>query len=136
MATITFFTSFYTELGLGSHNLNTHTIKAAVTNTLPVVSQTVFDPVTNHPPPTNTDGYTAGGHDTQNVFSAGKMTMTDIVLTAGAGTLGAFKYVILYNADASDKLVGFITYANSITLAAGETFTIDFDAANGVLTIP
>lgn len=135
MATLTFFTSFYTELGLGSHNLNTHTIKAALTNTLPTIDQTVFDPVTNHPPPTNVDGYTAGGHDTQNVFSAGKMTCTDILLTS-TGTLGAFKYVVLYNDDAADKLVAFITYANSITLASGETFNIDFNASTGVLTLP
>ena len=136
MAAITKFTSFYTELGLATHNLNTDRIKAAITNVLPDIAQTVFDPVTNHAAPAASDGYTAGGHDTQNLFSAGKMTATDIVLTAGAGGIGPFRYVVLYNSSKSDKLIGWIAYTSSITLASGETFTIDFDALAGVLTIP
>lgn len=136
MATLAFFTSFKTEVGLASHNLNTDTIKAALTNTAPNAAHTTFDPVTNHAAPTAANGYTAGGHDTTNAFSAGKMTGTDIVITATAGGIGPFRYVILYNdTNATDMLVGYYDYGSSITLASGETFTIDFDAAAGILTI-
>jgi hypothetical protein len=132
---LTKFTAFATELGLASHNLNTHTVKAALTNVAPTAGQTVFDPVTNHAAPAAANGYTAGGHDTTNLFSAGKMTGTDIEITATAGGIGPFRYVVLYNDDSSDKLIGWYDYASSITLAEGEKFTIDFDASNGILTI-
>ena len=136
MATLTKFTSFATELGLESHQLNTDEIRAALTNTLPVASQTVFDPVTNHPPPAAANGYTAGGHDVQNLFSAGKLTGTDIVITATAGGIGPFRYVVLYNnTNPTDMLIGWYDYGSSITLNEGETFTIDFDGVNGILTV-
>jgi len=41
----------------------------------------------------------------------------------------------LYNSSATNKVVGSYDYGSSITLADTETFTIDFDAANGVLTL-
>lgn len=130
------FTSFATEVGLKSHQLNTDTIKAALTNVLPTAGQTVFDPVTNHAAPAAANGYTTGGHDTQNVWSAGKMTATDVVITATAGGIGPFRYIVLYNdTNPTDMLVGWYDYGSSITLNDTETLTIDFDAAAGILTI-
>lgn len=135
MSAITFFTSFYNELLIGSHDLNTHTIKVALTNTLPVASQTVFDPITNHPPPAAANGYTTGGHDTQNVCSGGIMTCTDVVITATAGGIGPFRYEVLYNSSSGDKLVGWIDKGASVTLASGDTETVDFNPA-GVIKLP
>jgi hypothetical protein len=133
---LTKFTSFNTELGLASHNLNTDTIKAALTNVAPNIAHTTFDPVTNHTPPVAANGYTALGHDIQNLFSAGKMTGTDIVITALAGGIGPFRYVILYNdTNPTDKLIGYYDYGSAITLLEGETITIDFDGTNGILQI-
>lgn len=132
---LTKFTAFATEVGLAAHNLNTQTVKAALTNVAPTAGQTVFDPVTNHAAPAAANGYTTGGHDTTNLFSAGKMTGTDIEIIATAGGIGPFRYVVLYNDDSSDKLIGWYDYGSSITLAEGEKFTIDFDASNGILTI-
>lgn len=136
MPALTKFTSFATEVGLKSHQLNTDEIKAALTNTAPSAGQTVFDSVTNHPPPAAANGYTTGGHDTQNLFSAGKLTGTDIVITATAGGIGPFRYVVLYNnTNGTKMLIGWYDYGSSITLAEGETFTIVFDGSNGILTI-
>jgi hypothetical protein len=43
---------------------------------------------------------------------------------------------VLYNDTATnDELIGWWDYNSSITLAAGETFTVDFDPTSGVLTI-
>lgn len=132
---LTKFTCFATDVGLKKHNLNTDTIKAALTNTAPSASDTVFSTGV-YPAPAAANGYTALGHDTTNLYSAGKMTGTDIVITATAGGIGPFRYVVLYNDDAaSDEVVGYYDYGSSITLASGETFTIDFDATNGILTI-
>ncbi|MCQ8856486.1 hypothetical protein NQU50_30785, partial [Escherichia coli] len=59
----------------------------------------------------------------------------DSVFTATAGGIGPFRYSILYNSSASDKVIGYYDYGSSITLNDTETFTVDWDATNGVLTI-
>jgi len=43
---------------------------------------------------------------------------------------------VLYNdTTASENLIGYWDYGTSITLGAGDTFTVDFDPTTGVLTL-
>lgn len=86
------------------------------------------------------NGYTAGGTSIANVgtASAGTVTVagTDIVFTAAGGSISAFRYAILYNdtpTSPADALIGYWDYGSSITLATGETFTVDFSSS--ILTI-
>lgn len=138
MAAFNKFQDFAEQLGLEGHNLNTDVIKVALTNTAPVATQTTFDAVTNHAAPAAANGYTAGGVDIQNAYTetggTGTMTAVDVVFTATAGGIGPFRYAVLYNdTNATDALVGWYDYGSSITLADGETFTVDFGAS--VLTV-
>jgi len=66
-----------------------------------------------------------------------KLVLADLVLTA-SGTVAAFQYVVLYDdtpTSPADPLIGWYDYGSALTLNNGETFTIDFDGSNGVLTI-
>lgn len=118
-------------------NVAADTLKFALTNTAPTpASNTGFLPGTLHPPPAEVNGYTEGGHAAtiaSHAESGGTFTLgctTDVVITATAGGIGPFRYVILYDdTAANDQLLSYYDYGSSITLAAGETFTIDVTAS-------
>lgn len=143
MAVFNKFQDFVEQLGKAVHDLDgTHTLTVALTDTLPVNTQVSLDTVTNHPPPTNTNGYTAGGSNTTPTWSetagVAKLVCTDVVFTASGGLLGPFRYPILYNNSATtpvDALIGWWDYGSSVTLNDTETFTVDFDPGTGVLTL-
>jgi hypothetical protein len=140
MATFVKYNTFIDEVSKGGHNLQTAVFKAALTNTAPTpASDTVWN-TTVAPPPAAGSGYTAGGNTltTSSAATAAgifKLVLADSVFTAAGGTIGPFRYVILYNSSASNKLVGSYDYGSSITLNDTETFTVDFDGTNGVLTL-
>jgi len=141
MASFVPFNKFLSQLANGGYNLGSDDLKFALTNTAPTAAtDTVFDPITKHPPPAAANGYTTGGHAAtidSSAESGGTYTLactTDVVITATAGGIGPFRYVILYDdTSATDMLIGYWDYSSSITLAAGETFTIDVTAS--LLTI-
>ena len=71
--------------------------------------------------------------------NGGTLTVTgvDVVITA-TGSVGPFRYVVLQNTTPStplDPLIGWWDYGSAITLANTETFTIDFDDAQGFLQL-
>ena len=143
MAVYNKFQDFVEQLTRGVHAFATHTFRLALTNTAPTATQVSFDNVTNHPPPAAANGYTTNG-PTVTVSAVTETTgtvrpfITDVVYTATAGGIGPFRYVVLYNDTATspaDALVAWWDYGSSITLASGETFTVDFDGANGVFSL-
>jgi len=140
MATFNKYYVFVEALAEKTHNLGADTLKVALTNTAPTVASDTVWNTTVAPAPVAANGYTAGGNPITTTSSAQttgtyKLVLADSVFTASGGSIGPFRYVILYNSTASNAVIGYYDYGSSITLADTETFTVDFDAANGVLTI-
>ncbi len=140
MATYNKFQDYTEQLNKAVHNWSTHTFKAALSNTAPSASNTILSDITQI---SSGNGYTAGAGggltlDTVTLAESSgtaKVTIADEVFTASGGSVGPFRYVIIYNDTASspaDALVCWFDYGSSITLADTETFTIDFDATNGL----
>ena len=137
MATFNKFNSFVEALAEKVHNLGSDTLKVMLTNSAPSAANTVKANITEI---AAGNGYTAGG--TQAVISASsqtsgtyKLVLADVVFTA-SGAVGPFRYVVLYNDTATnDELIAYADYGSSISLANGETFTVDFDALNGAIQI-
>lgn len=137
MATFNKFNSFVEHLAEGVHNLQTGALTIALTNTLPVAANSVLADITQI-------SYTNLPTSrlltvSESVQSGGLYTLkiADKVLTA-TGTVAAFRYVVIYNdtpTSPADPLIGWYDYGSSIVLNNGDTFTVDFDAVNGVLTI-
>ena len=138
MASFVKFNAFIENLGRGAINLHTDTLKVALTNTAPTAS--TDDELADITQIANGNGYTTGGTAVgSNAYSqtsgTGKLTGNDVVFTA-SGSMGPFRYAVLYSdTSTGDKLIGYWDYGSSITLASGETFTVDFDGSNGILQI-
>jgi hypothetical protein len=130
------FNDFSEQLIRGVHDFDAHTFKVALTNTAPTASQTTWN-VTDHPAPAAANGYTAGGNTTTITVSesAGTTTVqgTQVVYTATAGGIGPFRYAVVYNDTATspaDAAVGWLDYGSNLTLASGETLTIQFNSTS------
>ncbi|NML61824.1 hypothetical protein HHL21_12210 [Massilia sp. RP-1-19] len=140
MASFQKFNDFAEQVLKGVHNFSAHAFKVALTNTAPSAANAVLADITQI---AATGGYVAGGYALDSVVlseAAGtaKVVIADEVITATGGSVGPFRYAVVFNDTATspaDALVGFYDYGSSITLADTESLTIDFDAAAGVLAL-
>lgn len=139
MATFNKFNNFVLELAKGTHNLNSNTLKVMLTNVAPTAGNSLKSDLTEI---TAANGYTAGGNTA--AYSSGtqtsgtyKLVLSDpATWTASGGSIGPFRYAVLYNDTAASKnLIGWWDYGSAVTLADGEQFVVDLDQVNGVLTL-
>lgn len=143
MAAFTKLPGFVEHLAEGVHNLGTGQLAVALSNTAPAseatpptgstaacilanVTQISYTNLSSRNVTTSSSSQTSGTY---------RLVCADLVLTA-SGAVGPFRYVYLYNdtpTSPADPLIGYYDYGSSLSLANGETFTIDFGAS--VLTV-
>jgi hypothetical protein len=111
-------------------NLATDSFVVALTNTLPVNTNSVLADITQIAY-TNLSARTlttASSSQTGGVYT---LAFNDLVLTA-TGAVATFRYAVIYDdtpTSPADPLVLWYDYGSSITMANGETFTLDFGAS-------
>jgi hypothetical protein len=109
-------------------NLGSDQFALALTNTLPVATNSVLADITqiSYTNLSSRNFTTTSATQTGGTFT---LVLADLVLTA-SGSVGPFQYAVLYDDTvAGDPLVGWWAYTSSITMANGETFTVDFTGA-------
>jgi hypothetical protein len=134
MASFNRFEIFSEDLAEKVHDLNVDTLKVYLSNATPDAAADAVK--ADLAEISGGNGYTAGGHDTQNATSRSgavtSITGVDIVITASGGTVGPFRYAVLYNdtpTSPADPLIGWWDYGSAITLQIGESLTVDFGSS-------
>jgi hypothetical protein len=138
MASFNKINQFVEDLAKKVHNLDADTLKIMLVNTAPVATNAVKADLTDI---SSGNGYTAGGtalasQDAEQTSGTLSLSASDVVFTASGGSIGPFRYAVLYNdtpTSPADPLIGWWDYGSSITLADGETFTVDFGSS--ILTL-
>ena len=136
MATQTKFQIFSANLSKGVHNFNSDTVKVMLSNTAPnAATNAVLADITEI---SAGNGYTAGGTATtltlSNTSGTEKIVASNVTFTASGGTIGPFRYVVIYDSTPSSPLkplIAYLDYGSSLTLNSGDTFTVTFDGTNG-----
>lgn len=111
-------------------NLDTDQFTIALTNTAPVAANSVLADITeiSYTNLSSRNITTTSSSQTGGVYT---LVFQDLPLTA-SGSVPSFRYVVIYdNTPTSplDPVVSWLDYGSSITMANGETFTVDFTGA-------
>lgn len=137
MAKFNKFNSFTDDLAKCNINLSTDVIKVMLTDVAPVATNSQKSNLTDI---AAGNGYTAGGNTVAQTLSNSsgteKLVLADTVFTASGGAIAQFRYPVIYSDTSTNKkLIGWYDFGSEVNLTSGAAFTVDFDGANGVLTI-
>jgi hypothetical protein len=127
VATYTKFNLFTDDLLKGTMNFSSDNFRIMLTNVAPVATNHTFGDLTEI---TAGNGYTAGGQTSAitigNVTGTETVTAAAVTWTATGGSIGPLRYAAIYDNTSTPKtLIAWFDYASSITLATGETFTVE-----------
>jgi len=136
------FYCFVEDVAEKKHDLGTDVLKVMLTVTPPTAASTVYTGGLSTTELANGNGYTTGGGtatlgSSAQALGTYKLVLHDVVFTA-TGAVGPFRYAVLYNSTnttANKPLIGWWDNGANVTLANGETFTVDYDATTGVLQL-
>ncbi len=140
MAQFIIFPSFYLHVGRAVMNLDADTLKVALTNSAPSSGNSLLSDITQI---ATGAGYASGGFSLSGVDysldgSIGELTATDLVITASGGTMATWRYPVIYDDTPSNPLkplIGYLDVGTGISLADGQSRTLDFSSVNGILRL-
>jgi len=138
MAVFNKFNSFVEMVAEKVHNLGSDVLKIALSDVAPVATNTQLLNITQI---ATGNGYASGGSAvtiTSSAQTSGtyRLIGNDLVFTASGGSIAQFRYVVLYNSTATNsELIGWYDFGSEVNITVGNTFTVDFDQINGILTI-
>ena len=138
MAAYNKFSIFTLDLATKTHNLNTDTLKIMLSNTQPLVTNTLK---ANLAEIAAGNGYVAGGAlapfiSGNNTAGSYKLILAPVVFTASGGSFGPFQFAPIYNSTAAGgNLIAWWDYGVPITITNGNSFTVGLDQTAGTLTI-
>jgi hypothetical protein len=132
------FNQFVEDVSKGVHNLLTGALTIALTAAAnaPVATNSVLANLTQISY-TNLSARLITTTSCVQTSGTLKLILADLVLTA-SGAVATFRYVVIYNdtpTSPAKPLISWYDYGSDVTLATGETFTIDFDGTNGFLQL-
>ena len=139
MAAFNKFNAFVEHLSEGVHNLGSDSLRIALCNAsnAPVAGDSVLADLTEVAY-TNLSSRDLTVSDSSQTGGTYKLTVDDIVLTASGGGVATFRYVVIYNDTPTspvDPLICWFDKGSDVSLSDGETLTVDFDDANGLLQL-
>ena len=130
---------FVEHLAEGAHDLDTHQLTIALSNTAPAsetsdpsadgngllanVTQAAYTFLSTRNITLSSSAQTSGTYT---------LALTDLVLTSTGGSTGPFRYVYCYNDGTTvltDPLINYYDYGSALTLNDGESLTIDYGAS-------
>ena len=129
MATFNKFNCFVENLAEKVHNLGGDQLKVALTNSAPSATNTVLADITEitYTYASTRNITTSSSSQTSGTYS---LVVSDLTITASGGSVGPFRYAVIYNdTAASDPLIGYYDYGSSITLSDTETLLLDFGSS-------
>ncbi len=133
MATFNKFQQFVEDLAKGVHNFTSDatcsvTVALTAAANAPVATNSVLANLTQISY-TNLSSRVVTGITAEHTTGTVTFTADDLVLSASGGSVAAFRYIVLYNDDPTspaDPLIGWYDYGSDLTLADGESLTINF----------
>jgi hypothetical protein len=139
MAAFNKFNVLNLDLFNGVHQLAAHTIKSMLTASVPILTNATKADI---PELAAGNGYTAGGTaltiTTSQLAGVAKAVVAADITWTATGPLGPFRCPVQYNDTPVSPLKPLISWYDVVTpisLAAGETFTVDFDQVGGFITL-
>lgn len=140
MASYNKFQQFVEDLGKGVHNFTSDstcslTVALCAAANAPVATNSVLANLTQISY-TNLSSRVITGATWEHTTGTATLTADDLVLTASGGAVATFRYVVIYNDDPTspaDPLICWYDHGSDVTLANGETYTIDF--TGGIATL-
>lgn len=133
MAQFVLVNSFKEALAEKAHNLGSDQLVIALTNTLPNVANTQLSDI-SQVSYTNLSARSITTTSSSQTAGTYKLVLDPLVLSA-SGNVATFRYVVIYNdTSAGDLLIGFADHGTTVSLTSGQTYTINFSGASGLLT--